>query len=55
MKIELDADNIRMLVLALEELTIKGKDAPVLGNMIVKLSGHLEKQVEIDNKKIGDG
>lgn len=51
MKIELDADSIRMLVLALEELTIKGKDAPVLGKMITRLNSNFKKQIEIDKKK----
>jgi len=51
MKIELDADSIRMLVMALEELTIKGKDAIVVGNMITRLDRNFKKQVEKDNKK----
>lgn len=56
MKIELQADDMRMLVVALEDMTIKGKDAPVVGRMITRLAGNFEKQVKIDNdKKVKNG
>jgi hypothetical protein len=45
-----------MLVVALEDMTIKGKDAPVVGRMITRLAGNFEKQVKIDNdKKVKNG
>ena len=42
---------MRMLVLALEDMTIKGKDAPIVGKMITRLAANFEKQVKIDSDK----
>jgi len=51
LKVELQADDMRMLVLALEDMTIKGKDAPIVGKMITRLAANFEKQVKIDSDK----
>ena len=45
MKIELSQDDIQVTIMALESMTIKGKDAPVVAKLLLKLSKAFEKSV----------
>ena len=45
MKVELTQDDLQVLIMAVEGMTIKGKDAPVVAKIILKLSKHFEKGV----------
>ena len=45
MRIELSQDDIQVTIMALESMTIKGKDAPVVAKLLLKLSKAFEKSV----------
>jgi len=45
LKIELSQDDIQVTIVALESMTIKGKDAPVIAKLLLKLSKAFEKSV----------
>lgn len=43
MKVELTQDDIQVVVVSIESMTIKGKDAPVIAKLLLKLSKAFEK------------
>ena len=45
MKVELSPDDLQVTIVALETMTIKGKDAPVIAKLLTKLSKSFEKSV----------
>ena len=45
MKVELSQDDLQVLIMSIEAMTIKGKDAPVIAKLILKLSKSFEKSV----------
>ena len=45
MKIELSPDDLQVTITSLENMTIKGKDAPVVAKLLLKLSKAFEKSV----------
>ena len=45
MKIELSPDDLQVTIMSLENMTIKGKDAPVIAKLLLKLSKAFEKSV----------
>jgi len=45
LKIELSQDDLQVTIVALESMTIKGKDAPVVAKLLLKLSKAFEKSV----------
>ena len=45
MKVELSPDDLQVTIVALESMTIKGKDAPVIAKLLLKLSKAFEKSV----------
>ena len=42
----LTTDEIMVIIKALESITIKGKDAPLVAGVIKKVQSHFEKMVE---------
>lgn len=45
MKIELSQDDLQVTIMSLESMTIKGKDAPVIAKLLLKLTKVFEKSV----------
>jgi hypothetical protein len=45
LKVELSPDDLQVTIVALESMTIKGKDAPVIAKLLLKLSKAFEKSV----------
>ena len=45
MKIELSPDDLQVTIMSLETMTIKGKDAPVIAKLLLKLTKAFEKSV----------
>jgi hypothetical protein len=45
LKVELSQDDLQVTLLALEGMTIKGKDAPVIAKLLLKISKAFEKSV----------
>ena len=43
MKVELTQDDLQLAIMSIESMTIKGKDAPVVARLLLKLSKAFEK------------
>ena len=50
MKIELDADDMHLIILALENLTIKGKDAHKIAKFLTRISAAFKRQVDKESQ-----
>lgn len=49
MKVELNIDDIQVIKVAIENMSIKGKDAPVVAKLLTKISKAFEKEVAKQN------
>ena len=49
MKVDLQIDDLRVIQVAIESLSIKGKDAPVIAKLLSKISKAFEKEVVKQN------
>ena len=50
MKIVLDSDDMHLIIVALENLTIKGKDAQRIAKFLTRMSAAFKKQVDRESQ-----
>tara|TARA_Y100001951_G_scaffold99174_1_gene100844 strand:+ start:590 stop:748 length:159 start_codon:yes stop_codon:yes gene_type:complete len=50
LKVELSTDDLYLLQQAIENLTIKGKDALTVSKLLTRISNAFKRQVEKDTK-----
>lgn len=53
MKVELSTDDLRNVLLSLQNLPIKGQDAPIIAVLLEKIGKAFEKSAEKDLKTQG--
>jgi len=51
LKVELSADELYLLQQAIENIAIKGKDAPRVAKLLTRISNAFTKQVEKESKE----
>tara|TARA_R110000824_G_scaffold153945_2_gene325839 strand:- start:300 stop:452 length:153 start_codon:yes stop_codon:yes gene_type:complete len=50
LKVDLDSDDMHLIIVALENLTIKGKDAHKISKFLTRISLFFKKQVDKDSE-----
>ena len=50
MKLELSISDMQLIIHALNELTIKGKDAPAVGKFLTRIGNSLNKSLEKEHQ-----